>query len=181
MRPGIYAVPSRILRDLNAFQIARQAIVKDRTVAKNRSKTLTLTMLKRQNASRMRQIERDLTAIERNMLALIDGDEKMVQTFQILCSIPGIARITVATLIVEIPELGTLTSKAAASLSGLAPFARVSGKWKGSRFIGGGRKFLREAPYMPVLVALQFNPDMKEKYQQLKNKQNHQKWKLLQS
>jgi len=79
------------------------------------------------------------------------------------------------TLIVEIPELGTLTSKAAASLSGVAPFARESGKWKGSRFIGGGRKFLRKALYMPALVALRFNPDMKAKYQQLKDKQKPSK------
>jgi len=38
-----------------------------------------------------------------------------------------------------------------------------------------GRKFLREALYMPALVALRFNPDMKAKYQQLKNAQSHRK------
>ncbi len=169
LQPEIYTAPSKILRDLKALQIARQALIKDRTAAKNRSKNLTLTMLKRQNASRLRQIKRDLAGIEMEMLALIDGDEKMARTFQILCSIPGIAKITAATLIAEIPELGTLKSKTVASLSGLAPFSRESGKWKGKRFIGGGRKFLREALYMPALVALQFNPDMKVKYQQLKD------------
>lgn len=102
------------------------------------------------------------------MLALIAGDAKMARTFEILCSIPGISKITAATLLVEIPELGTLEAKAAASLAGLAPFSRESGKWKGKRFIGGGRKFLREALYMPALVACTFNPDMKTKYSQLK-------------
>lgn len=174
-RPGICVVPSGMLRNLKALQIARQALIKDRTAARNRSKNLTLAMLKRQNANRLRQIERDLASIEKEMLALINGDEKMARTFHILCSIPGIAQITAATLIVEIPELGTLTSKTAASLSGLAPFARQSGKWKGSRFIGGGRKFLREALYMPALVAMRFNPDMKVKYQQLKEAQKPSK------
>jgi len=175
LRPGIYTVPSKTLRNLKALQIARKALIKDRTAAKNRCQTLTLTMLKRQNATRMRQIERDLASIQKQMLALIDSDEKMARTFHILCSIPGIAEITAATMVVEIPELGTLSSKAAASLSGLAPFARESGKWKGSRFIGGGRKFLREALYMPTLVATRFNPDMKAKYQQLKEAQKPSK------
>ncbi len=175
LRPGIYLVPSKMLRNLKILQIARQALIKDRTAAMNRSKGLALAMLKRQNANRLRQIERDLERIEKQMLALIDGDEKMARTFKILYSIPGIAKITAATLIVEIPELGTLTSKAVASLSGLAPFARESGKWKGSRFIGGGRKFLREALYMPALVAMRFNPDMKAKYQQLKEAQKPSK------
>ncbi len=168
LQPGIREAPSKMSRDLKQLQIARQALIKDRTAAKNRSKSLSMPMLNKQNTSRLRQIERDLAAIETQMLALINGDEKMARTFQILCSIPGIAKITAATLIVEIPELGTLNSKAVASLSGLAPFSRESGKWKGKRFIGGGRKFLREALYMPALVALRFNPDLKVKYQKLK-------------
>jgi transposase len=175
LQPGIYTVPSKNLRDLKALQIARQALIKDRTAAKNRSKNLTLTMLRRQNANRLRQIERDLASIEGEMLALINTDKKMVRIFEILCSIPGIAEITAATLMVEIPELGTLTSKAVANLSGLAPFARESGKWKGRRSIGGGRKFLREALYMPALVALRFNPDMKAKYHSLKDAQKPSK------
>ncbi len=41
---------------------------------------------------------------------------------------------------------------------------RQSGKWRGHAFIQGGRKFLRDALYMPALVATRFNPDMKAKY-----------------
>lgn len=169
LEPGIRPIPSKLLRNIRALQIARQALIKDRTASRNRSKNLTLAMLKKQNANRLRQIKRDLAAIEKEMLALIDGDEKMARTFQILISIPGIAQITAATLIAEFPELGTLKSKAVASLSGLAPFSRESGKWKGKSFIGAGRRFLRQSLYMPALVAMRFNPDMKTKYQQLKD------------
>jgi len=42
---------------------------------------------------------------------------------------------------------------------------RQSGKWTGKAFIHGGRKHLREALYMPALVAARFNPDLKHKYQ----------------
>ena len=39
-----------------------------------------------------------------------------------------------------------------------------SGKWQGKARIQGGRKPLRDALYMPALVATKHNPDMREKY-----------------
>ena len=62
------------------------------------------------------------------------------------------------------PELGTLDSKQVASLAGLAPIARDSGQHRGKRQICGGGAQLRQALYMPALVATRFNPDMKAKY-----------------
>lgn len=64
-------------------------------------------------------------------------------------------------------ELGSLDNKQAASLAGLAPVARQSGQWKGKSFIRGGRANVRQALYMPALVAARFNPDLKAKYQKL--------------
>lgn len=65
------------------------------------------------------------------------------------------------------PELGSLDNKQAASLAGIAPVARQSGQWKGKSFIRGGRANVRQALYMPALVAARFNPDLKAKYQKL--------------
>jgi hypothetical protein len=67
------------------------------------------------------------------------------------------------------PELGALEPGQAASLAGLAPVARQSGRWTGRAFIRGGRANVRQAIYMPALVATRFNPDMKAKYKQLIN------------
>jgi transposase len=64
----------------------------------------------------------------------------------------------------ECPEIGTLTRKQIASLAGLAPMTRQSGQWRGTAFIKGGRKFLRNALYMPALVAARYNPD-RQRYQ----------------
>ena len=63
------------------------------------------------------------------------------------------------------PEIGTLQKKRPASLTGLAPMTRQSGKWQGKAAIQGGRKHLRDALYMPALVAARFNPDMRKKYE----------------
>jgi transposase len=54
------------LRDLNDLLAARRALVKDRTAAKNRAKGLSLPLLRRQNAARLKRIEADLAAIQHN-------------------------------------------------------------------------------------------------------------------
>ncbi|MDE2668217.1 MAG: IS110 family transposase [Chloroflexota bacterium] len=82
-------------------------------------------------------------------------------------SIPGISDITAAGLIVHLPELGMLTRSGAASLAGLAPVTRESGNWKGRSFIQGGRHRVRRLLFMPALVAVQHNPDLKRKYEAL--------------
>ena len=54
------------------------------------------------------------------------------------------------------------------SLAGVVPHARQSGQWKGKSFISGGRKPLRDALYMPAIVAMRHNPDLKAKYDALR-------------
>ena len=81
--------------------------------------------------------------------------------------IPGQISAEIDTLLIEMPELGALEAGQAASLVGLAPIARQSGRWTGRAFVRGGRASLRHALYMPALVAARFNPDLKAKYKQL--------------
>ena len=71
-------------------------------------------------------------------------------------------------MLVEMPELGAIEHKCAASLAGLAPIARDSGQRSGKRFIRGGRAHLRQALYMPALVAVRFSAAMKAKYDALR-------------
>ena len=78
--------------------------------------------------------------------------------------------VTAAAILAEMPELGTLEAATAASLTGLAPFTRESGQWKGQAKIGGGRGDLRRALYLPALSAVRFNPDLKAVYDRLRAK-----------
>lgn len=158
---------NQMLNELKELNLARQALIKDRTAAKNRGKILSVPLLKRQNAQRCKQIDAQITAIEKEIKAYIAGDEQLAERLAILESIPGISKITAFALLIEMPELGTLDGKQAASLAGLAPVARQSGRWTGRAFIRGGRVSLRQALYMPALVAARFNPQLKEKYQQM--------------
>lgn len=161
-------VRSPALNDLKDLHMAREALVKNRTAAKNRAKNLTLAILKRHNGEQLRQIERQMAAIEAEIMAIIKADPALARRFGILVSIPGISAITAFALLIDMPELGTLENGQAASLAGLAPATRQSGKWTGRAFIRAGRANVRQALYMPALVAIRFNADLKAKYDRLK-------------
>ncbi|MGS4947802.1 IS110 family transposase [Meridianimarinicoccus sp. RP-17] len=150
---------------LKELQVARMALVKERTRLLNRSKTQSLALLKRQSKARLEQIKRQLAALEDAMLDLARQCERRARAVDILCSVPGLGRVTAVAILVECPEIGTMNRKQIASLAGLAPMTRQSGQWQGRAFIQGGRKFLRDALYMPALVAARHNPDLRQKYQ----------------
>ena len=160
-------VTSAIINDLRDLRTARNALIKDQVAALTRAKAITLPLLKRHNAARLKQIEAQREAVDTEINALIQGDPDLAQRFAILCSIPGIAEVSAAMLLIEMPELGSLDEKQVAALAGLAPIARQSGNWKGKSFIRGGRQQVRQGLYMPALVAIRFNADLKAKYEQL--------------
>ncbi len=160
---------SDIQRNLKELHVARQALVKDRTRALNRQKTLTLPILKRQAKARITQLNTQLSQVDEAINTMLQSTPKMSRALDIICSIPGLSKISAAALLIEMPELGTLKEKQAASLAGLAPMTRQSGRWTGKAFIQGGRKHLRDALYMPAVVAARHNPDMKQFYERLIN------------
>lgn len=168
LEPPVRPVVSATVDAMKELHGARRALVKDRVAARNRDHTHRSALLKRQVRARLRQIERQLAAIDAALHATLAADPALQARFDILVSIPGVGQTTALAVLVEIPELGTLEHRCAASLAGLAPMARDSGQRSGKRFIRGGRAPLRQALYMPALVAVRFNATMKAKYQALR-------------
>ena len=60
--------------------------------------------------------------------------------------IPGIGAKTAFAMFVEMPELGAIEHRDAASLAGLARLARQSGRGTGRAFIRGGQAGYRSQP-----------------------------------
>ena len=118
-------------RDLDELQTARDGLVKDRTAALNRQKHARRRLPRRQIKNRLDQIGRQIKALDAEVAKLIATDEEMSRKARVLTSIPGIAQVTAAGLLSEMPELGRIDAKAAASLAGLAPVTRESGEWIG--------------------------------------------------
>jgi transposase len=167
VEPRRVAPSSVTLQNMKDFLVARRALVKDRTAAQNRAHQHSLALLKTQAAERLNQIERQIKAIDAALRKQLEGDPSLKARFDILISIPGLGEATAFALLIDMPELGAIENKCAASLAGLAPMARDSGRSRGKRFIGGGRSELRHALFMPALVAVRFNPDLKRIYQAL--------------
>jgi len=97
------------------------------------------------------------------------------RVYELLSSVPGVCDGIAFTLLGEIPELGKLSNRQIASLTGLAPFNRDSGYMKGRRRIKGGRAPIRTVLYMGMLSAIQHNPVMKRFYEKLVNQGKHKK------
>lgn len=81
--------------------------------------------------------------------------------------IKGVAGRTVARLMAEMPEIGTVSNKAVAKLAGLAPIARDSGQRKGKRPIRGGRAQVRSILVVVAGVVARHDPDLAAFHQRL--------------
>ncbi len=152
-------------RALKELHSSRRALVKDQTRLRNRLKTQELAFTRRQTKLRLGQVARQLAALNTEIETRLSDTPEIARALDILHSIPGIGQVAAAAILIECPEIGSLQRKRAASLAGLAPMTRQSGKWRGKAFIQGGRKHLRDALYMPALVAARYNPDLSAKYQ----------------
>jgi transposase len=151
-------VASQAMAELKQLNVARQGLVRERTATSNRAGALTLPLLKRLNAAHARQIASQIAAVEAAIRTRIMREPELARRLAILVSIPGVSEITAFALLVDMPELGGLEARQAASLAGLAPMVRQSGRWTGHAFIRGGRAGLRRALYMPALAAARCNP-----------------------
>lgn len=161
------ATRSETLHELRELHVARIGLVKDRTAARNRASIAEHAVLKRQGKARLALIDRQLAEIDACMTTMITQDPGLAERLDILISIPGIGPATAFALLIDMPELGTMDNRQAASLAGLAPVSRQSGTWQGKERIRGGRATLRRAIFMPALVAARHNTDLKRKYEQL--------------
>ena len=71
-----------------------------------------------------------------------------------LMAVPGVGPVLVAILLCDLPELGQVNPKQLASLVGVAPHARQSGRSARPGRCSGGRASIRNVLYMATLSAL---------------------------
>ncbi len=88
-------------------------------------------------------IAAQIRALETAISELIAADPLWQKLDQAFRSLKGVADRTVARLMAELPEIGTLSGKAVSKLAGLAPMARDSGKSQLRRSVRGGRSGIR--------------------------------------
>lgn len=112
-------------------------------------------------------LEAERDSLEADINDSIQENAEWREKQALLCSMPGVGKITAATLVAELPELGQLNRQKIAALVGVAPFNKDSGKKRGRRRIFGGRAAVRRTLYMAALVATRFNPVIRRFYERL--------------
>ena len=85
-------------------------------------------------------------------------------TIDVIRSVPGVGVVLTATLVAELPELGTISRTKIAKLVGVAPMIKQSGKSDERRRARGGRGGVRRVLYMATLAATQKNEVIKKRY-----------------
>lgn len=104
-------------------------------------------------------IARQMKAIEGQIADLIERDPLWQKLDAAFRQIKGVADRTVARVMAEMPEIGTISNKAASKLAGLAPIARDSGKLNGRRSVRGGRSQVRSILFVVAEVVRRYEPD----------------------
>jgi transposase len=115
----------------------------------------------------IRLLTKLIEACERKITELIEDTGVLKNAFGRLCLPKGVGPATAWAVLAHMPELGSLNRKEVAALSGTAPFNRDSGRWKGKRFVQGGRSSLRSHLYMAAFVATRHNPILKAFFQRM--------------
>lgn len=152
---------------LRALLNRRKQLLKHLIVEKHYLETTTDKDALLSVRSLIKLFEKRLKKMDEQIQAYLDQDASYQHKKQLMIGVIGIAEQTAATLLVKLPELGSLSNKQIAALVGVAPFCNDSGQYKGKRMIWGGRKEVRTALYMPMLSVIQFNPVIRSFYQRL--------------
>jgi transposase len=109
----------------------------------------------------LRSLERTKARLLAEVLARLKARPDLLDRYRLLLSLPGVGPVVAATLVVRMPELGSMRRGQAAALLGVAPFDRDSGQWQGRRFIQGGRDRPRRMLYLAALAARRCSPGLK--------------------
>lgn len=146
---------------------SRASAIADRTALLNELRTATVAAVKQELRARIALAKASAKRLEAAARDVIAADPVLQRRLDVLVSIPGVGAATAATLIANMPELGSLDEKEVAMLAGLAPIAHESGDTVGQRRIKGGRREVRTACYLPALSAVRVNPSLKAFYRRL--------------
>jgi transposase len=169
IQPKAKSLPEQEHADLAELLARRRQLVADKVAEQNRLGSMRSRQAQKSINAHIQWLTKQIERIDKQLDDMIQNSPLWLVKEQLLTTVRGIGPQTARSMIVHMPELGQLNRKQIASLAGLAPFTRESGKWKGKRFIGGGRKEVRNALYMATLTATRCNPTIARSYRTLRN------------
>jgi len=166
--------------ELAALVKARKALIDLKTRLQNQNEHAVPGAVQKAHARVLKGLDAEIAELEDAIAVTVKATPAFAGRAEIIESVPGFAQTASAVLIAGLPELGTVREEVAAALLGAAPYDDDSGKRRGERHIKGGRRWVRNALYMPCLgAATQNNPVLKAFYLRLTAKGKEPKVALI--
>ena len=166
VQPRLFVAKSEQGQRLSAILVRRRQLVEMQKAEKNRLRLVYPDMgpsIERVIAC----LEAEIKRLDQEIRTFLDNDPEWLEQEQLLRSAKSVGPVTAATLLADLPELGKLDRKQIASLVGLAPINRDSGKRSRYRKTGKGRPSVRSVLYMATLTGIRYNPVISKQYQHL--------------
>ena len=159
---------SRTQQHLTALVLRLRQLTELRTQQNNQRRLVTDPDVLATFTALLATLARQIRTLERQIAGLIEADPLWAALNEAFREIKGVAGRTVARLVSNLPEIGTLTNKGAGKLAGLAPIARDSGNKQGKRVVRGGRESIRSILYVVVRGICRHNADFRNFHDRLK-------------
>lgn len=167
VRPTPRPLPDAQTEALRALLARRRQLIAMRTAEQNRLEHAT-RRLRADIEAHIAWLEQHVAALDDDLDTTLRASPVWRQRETLDRSVPGIGPVCARTLLLDLPELGTLSRQRLAALVGVAPFPRDRGTLRGTRTTWGGRTHVRAALYMSTLVAVRYNPVLKRFYERLR-------------
>ena len=168
IQPPVRDFPDENARKLDALVSRRRQLLELRTAELNRRHQANLPEIQRSIDSVVELLDQQLAEIDEQLAQAIQANDTWRIKDQILQSVKGVGPATSHALLAELPELGRLNRRQIASLVGVAPFNRDSGRLRKPRSIRGGRASVRSTLYMAAFNAVRCNPQLRSFYERLR-------------
>ena len=166
IRPEVRPMKDEHAQLLSALNARRRQIVDMLVAEKNRLYSAPKPNIKNIQ-KHIQYLERTLADINKDINKTIKKSPTWRENDRILQSFKGVGPVVSATLLCDLPELGTLNRKKIATLVGVAPLNCDSGRYRGKRRIKGGRANVRRKLYMAAVASIRHNPAIKDFYDKL--------------
>ena len=153
-QPGPTARPTRSQRGVRDLARTRADLVETR-VRTHLQASAAPEAVVASYAPVLATLTAQIAALDIALATAIAADPDLAHKDALLQSLPGMGPTTSAGLLANLPELGTLDRRRIASLAGLAPRNRESGRQVARPVVWGGRSDVRRIVYLVAAGAIQ--------------------------
>jgi transposase len=171
-----YQLPDEDMCNLERLMSYRRLLIKNKKgllvsaveVRAQYQRNKTTRFIYERSMSQVNRINKDIKECEASMMEIIEANESLKENYDIVSSIKGIAFVNTITILIATQNFTTFeNSRQFACYAGLAPFGKTSGTsiHVTPHVSHYADKNIKSLLTQAALVAIKFNPQMRDYYQ----------------